>query len=48
MFDGMRVEPVGSHVPLAVALAVAVSLLAAVRPSLVAARTRVADALRTT
>ncbi|MFC2008923.1 ABC transporter permease [Chloroflexota bacterium] len=47
VFDAMRVEPVGSHVPLALALAVAVSLLAALRPSLVAARTRVADTLRT-
>jgi len=48
VFDGMRVVPVASHVPLAIALAVAVSLVASLRPSLVAARTRVADTLRST
>jgi putative ABC transport system permease protein len=48
VFDGMRIVPVASHLPLAIVLAVAVALLAALRPSLVAARTRVADTLRTT
>jgi len=48
VFDGMRVVPVASHIPLAIALAVAVSLLASLRPSLSAARTRVADAMRST
>jgi putative ABC transport system permease protein len=48
VFDGMTVMPVAGHLPLAMILAVAVALIAALRPSLVAAGTRVADTLRST
>ena len=48
VFDGMTVMPVAGHLPLAMILAVAVALIAALRPALVAAGTRVADTLRTT
>ena len=48
VFDGMKVMPVAGHLPLAMILAVAVALIAALRPALVAAGTRVADTLRTT
>ncbi len=46
VLDGVHVAPVFMHLPVALALAVIVSTMAALQPALAAARMRVADAVR--